>query len=55
MLTPSWFQGCQSCGDAVTFVLKRDGFEPRKLCRECHLEKTKGIIPNVTRGKRRRR
>lgn len=51
MIIPHWFQGCQSCGDAVTFVLRAEGWEPRARCRECHNELTRGILPNVTRTK----
>jgi len=55
MLTPSWFIGCRACGDAVGFVLKDDGYHPRRYCRDCHKELIHGIIPNVTRTKRRKK
>lgn len=54
MLVPSWFIGCRACGDAVTFILKDDGWHPRRLCRDCHREKIQGIIPNVTKSKPRK-
>lgn len=53
MLVPSWFIGCRACGDAVSFVLRPDGWEPRRLCRDCYKELVHGILPNVTRTKAR--
>jgi hypothetical protein len=53
MLVPSWFVGCRACGDAVTFILKDDGWYPRRHCRDCHKELIHGVLPNVTRTKAR--